>query len=405
MLKERDILELIKNGENSYIEFKEDTVSNKRLTREMIAFSNHRGGIILLGVDDNGNIVGMTRDDNNDRIFNLCTDLIMPRINPSYYEIVIGNKRVGIIEIENGYNKPYFIEERVTIDGKRQTVKVFYNRYGAQTKEITDRDELQRLFQSSKNIHYEIIPVSNSRFDDFERGFLEQYFEKFRKIDLRRKSFDEVENVLSNLDLIDRETKSPTIAGLLLFGENVSSFLPQAGVRVIHVSGREKSDEKVNHKVFESGILRNIENTMNYLYIANRHEMVINGVRRKDLYDYPLDALREIVVNAFAHRDYTIMGSKIYVWIFDDRIEITSPGRIPNTITKEGMKLGIAYHRNPVIMKFLYDAGLVEQLGQGIPRAIKLLEENGNPEMEIEEFQDQLTFVIYKRMTDNGGQR
>jgi len=402
LLSERGIVELIREGENSYIEFKEDTVSNKKLAREMVAFSNHRGGVILLGVDDNGNIVGITRDNNDDRIFNLCTDLINPRINPSYYEIAIEDKKVGVIEIETGYNKPYFIEERVTIDGKKKAVKVFYNRYGSQTKEITDRDELQRLFQSSKNIHYEIIPVRNAGFNDFQHGNLEQYFKKYRKIDLGIRHIDEVQNILSNLDLMDRETKSPTIAGLLLFGDNLSRFLPQAGVRIIHIDGREKSDEKIDHKVFESGILQNIRETMNYLYIVNRQRMVIDGLVRKDIYDYPLEALREIVVNAFAHRDYTIMGSKIYVWIFDDRIEITSPGKIPNTITKEGMKLGIAYHRNPIIMKFLYDAGFVEQLGQGIPRAIKLLEENRNPEMEIDEFQDRVTFTLYKRTTEAG---
>ncbi len=115
MMGEIEILKLIENGENSYVEFKEDSVENKKIAREIIALSNLKGGVIFMGVDDNGNIVGMTRRDNEERIMNICHDIVKPMIVPTYYEVMIGEVKVGVIEIENGYNKPYYIEEKVRL--------------------------------------------------------------------------------------------------------------------------------------------------------------------------------------------------------------------------------------------------------------------------------------------------
>ena len=167
MLSEIDVLKLIENGENSYVEFKEDAVDNKKVSREIIGLSNHKGGYILLGVDDNKNLVGLTRSDNEERVMNICHEMVKPKIIPTYYELMIGEVKVGVIEIENGCNKPYYIEEKVRLaESKTKTIRLYYNRYGSTTREIEERDELQRLFQASQNIHFEIIPASYAKLDD-----------------------------------------------------------------------------------------------------------------------------------------------------------------------------------------------------------------------------------------------
>ena len=399
MMGEIEILKLIENGENSYVEFKEDSVDNKKIAREIIALSNHKGGVLFLGVDDNGNIVGMARRDNEERITNICHDIVRPKINPSYYEVMIGEVKVGVIEIENGCNKPYYMEEKVrTEEGKSKTVKLYYNRYGSTTREIKERDELQRLFQASQNIHFEIIPASYAKLDDLDFDRIREYLKTYRKNTIMTEENKLI--LLQNLELIvnvDNELK-PTIAGLLLFGnDKVSRYLPQAGIMCVKIKGNNITDDKENHKFFERNAFDNFDDSFNFLKMYNTTSFIIEGALRKNYYDYPENAFRELLANAISHRDYTIAGSQISVWIYDNRIEIKSPGRLPNTVTIEKMKVGTKYHRNPVMVQYFYDANIVEKMGQGIPNVNKWLIENGNQELEIREEGDEVIVTMYKR--------
>ncbi len=390
MLNEKQILKLISDGENSYIEFKLDKIDNKKLAIEMIAFSNHKGGTIFLGVDDNAEIIGLTRDDNENRIMNICTDIIKPRIIPSYYEISIKDKKIGIIEIENGYNKPYFME--------KQNTMVYYLRYGTQSKQIKERDELQRLFQASQNIHYEIIPVSNANIDNLDMGKIKDYLLSYRNIELTEENQLRLLENLEIITLIENKLK-PTIAGLLLFGKNdaISRYLPQAGIMCVRIRGDKITDEKINHKFLQDDIFTNFKDAIHFFYLYNTHSFTIENITRKNLLDYPESAFRELLTNALIHRDYTISGNQIAIWIYDDRIEIRSPGALPNTITIERMKMGIKYHRNPLLAQYFYSANLMEGMGQGIPKVDKWLKENGNAELEIQEIEKEIIFTMYKR--------
>lgn len=400
MMGEIEILKLIENGENSYVEFKEDSVDNKKIAREIIALSNHKGGVIFFGVDDNGNIVGMTRRDNEERIMNICHDIVKPMIVPTYYEVMIGEVKVGVIEIENGYNKPYYIEEKVRLsEGGTKTVKLYYNRYGSTTREIEDRDELQRLFQASQNIHFEIIPASYAKLDDLDFDKIKEYLKTFRKKTIMTEENKIV--LLQNLELIvniDNVLK-PTIAGLLLFGKDkVSRYLPQAGIMCVKVKGNNITDDKENHNFFERNAFDNFNDSLSFFRLYNAASFKIKGAIRENYYDYPESAFRELIANAISHRDYTIAGSQIAVWIYNDRIEIKSPGRLPNTVTIEKMKVGIRYHRNQVIVQYFYDANIVERMGQGIPNVNSWLIENGNQELEIREEGDEVIVTMYKRV-------
>lgn len=399
MLSEIDVLKLIENGENSYVEFKEDAVDNKKVAREIIGLSNHKGGYIFLGVDDNKNLVGLTRSDNEERVMNICHDMVKPRIIPTYYELMIGEVKVGVIEIENGCNKPYYIEEKVRLaEGKTKTIRLYYTRHGSTTREIEERDELQRLFQASQNIHFEIIPASYAKLDDLDMGAIVSYLKSYRNVTTLVEDNKLV--LLQSLELVTtvNDTSKPTIAGLLLFGKNrVSKYLPQAGVMCVKVKGTKITNDKIDHKFFEGNAFDNFSESVKFFSLYNTTSFVIEGSFRKNIYDYPEKAFRELLVNALIHRDYTVAGSQISVWIYDDRVEIKSPGKLPNTVTVEKMKVGTRYHRNPVLVQYFYDADIVEKMGQGIPNANQWLKENGNPELEIREEGDEVIAIMYKR--------
>lgn len=399
MLGELEILKLIENKENSYVEFKEDSVENKKIAREIIGLSNHKGGVIFLGVDNNGNIVGITRTDNEERIMNICHDIVKPRIVPTYYEITIGEAKIGVIETENGCNKPYYMEEQVRIEGKTKlkAVKFYYNRYGSTTREVKDRDELQRLFQASQHIHFEVIPASYAKIDDLDLNAIDDYLKSYRSAVVLAE--DNKWILLGNLELVIKVDNilKPTIAGLILFGkEKVSKYLPQAGIMCVKVHGDAITDEKELPYFFEKHAFVNFRDTMDFFRKYNTTDYSIEGEKRKDYFDYPEKAFRELLANAIIHRDYTIAGSQISVWAYNNRLEIKSPGRLPNTITVEKMKVGSKYHRNPVLAQYFYDANIVEKAGQGIPKSNYWLKENGNPELEIREDGDEVIVTMYK---------
>ncbi|MFZ3207962.1 MAG: RNA-binding domain-containing protein [Geobacteraceae bacterium] len=392
MLNEQEILKLIANGENSYIEFKEDSADSKILAREIVAFSNHKGGYIFLGIDDSGNLAGLTRRDNEERVMNICSDLVRPIIDPSYYELAIGEKRIGVIEIERGCNKPYYLKDKSP---------KYYKRYGSTAREVKERDELQRLLQASGNLHYELLPASYSKLKDLDDFEIREFIRANRPtLEVDKLSEKEITNLYLNLDLIKEiiDDYQPTIAGLLLFGKGrVKRYLPQSGIMCVKVAGKEIVDEKENLKFFERNIFENYRDAVSFFYIYNAHAFEVTGIKRTDFFDYPEPAFRELLANALIHRDYTIFGTDIGLWIFDDRIEIRSPGGLPNTLTLENMKLGLKYHRNPVLAQYFFEAGMIERAGQGIIKCERWLKENGNPPLEIIEDENEVKVIMRKR--------
>ncbi|MFZ5518678.1 MAG: RNA-binding domain-containing protein [Candidatus Zhuqueibacterota bacterium] len=393
MLTEIEILRMIENGENSFVEFKDDRIANRDLAEEVIALSNHKGGYLFLGVSDDKQIVGLTREDNEERIMNICDDLVFPTVFPTYYETNIGETKIAIIELEVGSNKPYCIPKGAE---KKFNPDEIYIRQGSKSRKLKSRDELQRLFQASAHIHYEIIPVAYASMENFDLDFATDFLNKnIRQVSI---ASGNPETALKNLDLLVETEKGlqPTIAGLLLFGKGeIKKFLPQVGITSIKINGQSKTDQKIDHKFFNENLFANFNNAWNFFKIHNAKTYRIDGKNRIDKFDYPDKVFREILANACIHRDYTIAGSEIMVWIFEDRIEISSPGRLPNTISIEKMKSGAKYHRNPILAQFFAYYGIVEMLGQGVLMANLWLKENGNPELQIEENEEEVVVTIF----------
>lgn len=404
MLK-KQLLEIIQNGESSGVEFKRDDIRPEQLARELVAFSNLKGGMVILGINDNGEILGINRTNIEEWAMNIGTTLINPSIIPFYEELIVEGKKLAVIKVDMGVAKPYALKE-----GERLS---FYIRVG-NTNRLVDRDQLRRLFQSSLGIHYEITPVGRAEFNELDFMRIRYYFNKIRGFtDIpTNDNKEEWTKLLVNNEYMIRTEDGDnvsTIVGNLLFAREPKKFLPQAGIYCVSFKGCEKDYDTKERTVLDLPGVGNfseenarlisgglIEET---LLFAQRHlsSEELDGARRVRVWEIPPEVLREAICNAIAHRDYTI-ATEIEFYIFEDRVEIISPGMLPNTVNVERMKAGCRVARNPILMQSLRDYGYVEHMGMGVRNKIirGMLEFNKS---EPGLFEDETSFkvVLWKK--------
>ncbi len=396
----RDVLsELLRDGENSGVEFKRDSVTPEKLAREMAALLNLEGGVILLGVEDDGAVSGLRRDPKKreEWVMEVARTHLRPGVIPFWEtsEMPDGNV-VGVISLPaDAPDKPY--------KAKRGSAWMTQVRVGTTTRDASD-DEEMRLYAQSRRLLYDHKPVPGAMLDDYDMRRLTNYFR-----DIRQQECPELADLegwsrlLVNVDLAfeDRGRALPSVGGLLLFGKDPNRCLPQAGITAVAFGGVEK-DYDIKARAFLRGPLVSlfapdddpyrgrypklarsfsepaavievgvIEKALDFVARATDVEGFVDRTgRRRERWDYPLDAVREAVVNAVAHRDYTIGGTDIELAIYPDRLEVISPGRLPNTATVEKLRLGYRSLRNDVIRDLLTAYGYIEALGLGIPRKI-----------------------------------
>ena len=385
-MKQDEIREIINNGENSYIEFKEESIKAKELAEEIVAFANSEGGIILIGVDDDGNIKGVSDTLIEEKVMNVCRNNCIPNIIPNYQSINIEGKTIAIITVQKGLNKPYY-----TIDHK------YYIRVGT-TKRIASREELLRLFEANGALHFDISPVEDTSIRDLNIDVIRDYFQKYNAFDLYDESSEATERILINSDILKEVNNKVlcTVGGLLVFGKTTEKKLPQNGASFAHFKGTEITDELIDKKVITGRIQDIAEQLMVVIKNNMKTPSVINGLRREEKEEYPSLVLREAIVNTLVHRNYSITGSKIRIFMFDDRIEFHSPGRLPNTVTIEKMKIGISYARNPFLVKYMENLRYIDQLGRGIPMILKSMKEAGAKDPLLQELGEEFILTLYK---------
>lgn len=384
-MDERNLFEIIVNGENSYIEFKEEDIRAKELAEEIVAFANSEGGIILIGVSDNGDIKGVKSDKIEETVMNICRNNCIPYIVPDFEGVEVNGKKVAIVNIPKGMNKPYY-----TADHK------YYIRVGT-TKRIASREELLRLFEGTGSLHFDISPVESTTIKDLNLDIIRDYFMKYNTFDLFEESDNTVRRILVNADILKEvEGKTVcTVGGLLIFGKEPEKYLPQNGVSFAHFRGNEITDELIDKKII-TGRLQDIAEQLMVVIKNNiKTPSFISGLKREEKREYPTIVMREAIVNSLVHRNYSINGSKIRVFMFDNRIEFRSPGRLPNTVTIEKMKIGVSYGRNPFLIKYMENMRYIDQLGRGIPMIIKNMKEAGAKEPLLKEYGEEFILTIF----------
>jgi len=369
-----ELAELLRNGENSGVEFKRDDILPERLAREVSGLANLLGGRILLGVEDDGTVSGLARGRQRAEEWSMqvVRDHIQPPLIP-YWEVIEWEPGVliGIVSIpEAAPDKPY----KAKLGNHFQT----FVRVGTLTREAT-REEEGRLYQAAGILRYDIKPVPGSRVSDLDQGRLDDYFGRVLGRAMPG-SNEQRETILVNTDIaiVDREFKPPTVGGMVLFGTSPNRFLKQAGISATSYPGVDKSYAANDLEEIQGPLVSlfdpagrivergTIDRAMAFVERnMGRSSRLVEGVRR-DTPDYPIEAVRETIVNAVVHRDYTIALVNIELGMYSDRLEVVSPGRLPNTVTIAKMKEGYRASRNELLKDILRDYGYVESRGMGV---------------------------------------
>lgn len=377
-----ELLELIANGESSGVEFKRDDVRPEQLAKEIVALANFQGGRILLGVEDDGSISGIQRVGLETWVMDTVFGrYVHPLILPFYEEVLVEDRRVAVITIQSGMTKPYVLRHNGRED--------IYVRVGS-TSRLATREQQARLFASGGMLHAEVLPVSGTTFTDLSLERLTDYLVHYVRDADVPSSANAWEEWLTRLGFMARiadGTCACSVVGLTLFGRSPRRALPQAGVRWMAFSGDTKEYQALDdavldgplvaltrgevddpREVMEPGLVERLIERMTP-FVSTEAASVDQSMRRSRTWHYPVEAVREALLNALVHRDWT-RSLEVEVVGYGDRLEITSPGALPNAMTVEKMLAGQRSPRNPLLVEVMRDYGYVDARGMGVRRKI-----------------------------------
>ncbi|MBF0236694.1 MAG: putative DNA binding domain-containing protein [SAR324 cluster bacterium] len=355
-----EILQILAQGEDSRNQFKKDVNNPDSLAQELIAFSNTLGGKIFVGVDDDGSISGLTTEDIrriNQLLSNVASQKINPAINPLTEIVTLEQGRILVIDVFKGINKPY--------QDKNGTIWV---KSGADKRKATAREEIQRLFQESGMVHADVISAQGMTITDLDMPYFSSFFQKRYGETLEAQKLN-LEQTISNLNLGNNGILN--ITGAMLFAQSPSSRLPSYIVKAAAFPGDSITTESYIDSRDINGKLSDIfQQTVGFILSNTKQVQGEQGVNSLGKPEIPKIVLEELVANALVHRDYFIL-SPIRVFIFADRIEIISPGHLPNNLTVANIKAGNSNTRNPVLASFAYQILPYRGFGSGILRALE----------------------------------
>jgi ATP-dependent DNA helicase RecG len=377
----QSIAQIILRGEDSRTQFKRQ-IDADSLCAEMAAFSNFQGGLLIIGVNDNGSIAGLEAIEiqklNND-ISNVATQKITPPIYPTTAIVEIENKLVLVIEIQKGSAKPYSTNKGV-----------YWTKVGADKGRLS-REELLRLFQETGSVTADEIPVFGTNCEsDLDRPYFYAYFEQYYRSTIEDQAMP-LSQLLENMGLAQNGLF--TLAGLLLFGKNIERFRSSFQIKAVSFYGNSITETAYKSSIDISGNLESqFRGAMSFLKNNLNFIQGNQGFNSNGKLEIAEIALEEIVQNALLHRDYT-KNSAIKVLIFEDRVEIISPGKLPNHLTIERIKNGNSVVRNNVLVSFGGRIIPYRGLGSGIRR---VLENHPNTDF-INDIDGEQFTVILKR--------
>jgi len=384
-MEEFELFERISQGEGFHTEFKIVLPDNIELAKDIVCFANTDGGQLFIGVDDTGGIVGIEDVEGSMRkVDDIAYSRCRPSITVVQETITIDDKTILIVHVPKGRQRPYH-----TSSGQ------FYIRSTNRCRQAS-REELLRIFQASESIYFDETTVSNAHWDDLDLEYFNDFLDKYLHL---RPEKNEIQNYLRNLHLVNGNNK-PTLAGLLLFGKKPQQYLPNMRVICAFIKGTDLAIPPTDRKNLTGRISEWIEDAQKFLRLYLREEHKIKGFENEIEFEIPGVALREAIVNGIAHRNYTIDGP-IRIIVYLDRVEIRTPGKLPDTVTIESMKIsGSHILRNPTIYNVLLKMGLVTDLGAGVRRMIQLVRDRSNQEVTLEELENEFIVVFPRKKSD-----
>lgn len=357
-----ELLAQIALGEDSRRQFKRDVTNADALAAEMVAFANSEGGTIFFGVADDGSVPGLSREDVariNQLISNAASQNVRSALTVRTENVgVEGERLVIVLTVPQGQDKPYFDRQGV-----------IWLKSGSDKRRINSKEELRRLFQSVGQFHADELPtkagldkLDKLRLRDFLRDFYQQPWPDSPEEQLR---------LLKNLNLATDEGEL-NLAGVLLFAERPELIKPSFIIKAVSFPGTSIADSNYLDSEDFAGPLRALFDDSMAFVKRNLHKVQagqsFNSPGKPEI---PLSVFEELLVNALVHRDY-LVEAPIRLLIFTDRIEIISPGHLPNNLTVPKILTGNSNIRNPILLSYVAKGLLPYRgLGSGIKRAVE----------------------------------
>lgn len=355
------LLELIARGEDSGLEFKADVSNEKSLAQELVAFANSNGGILLIGVGDDGSVTGLNSEDMrriNTLLANASSGNVRPSINAQTTNVVLEDGIVMVVSIPGGVSNIY-----TDNDG------VIWIRSGASKRKATSWEEIQRLFQSSGLVHGDGIEVPGMTIVDLDHGYFREFYEKEY-----RQSLDSVDiplpQLLANMNLMQNGNLNRS--GVLLFSKNPTAKLPVFMIKAVAYPGTDISvDQYIDSQDITGKVIEQYQQITSFIGRNIRYVQNDKGINTVGDPEIPGIVFEELLANAIIHRDYFV-SAPIRVFIFKDRIEIISPGSLPNNLTVANIIQGNSNIRNPILASFATKILPYRGLGSGIRRSLQV---------------------------------
>lgn len=369
----------VSSHEGKMLEFKRDLSSPIKPLRTIVAFANSAGGRLVVGVEDDGTVIGVADPlGEEERITSLITDRISPQMVPAVDLLTLGDKTVLVVDVPLSTRRPHFMVEQGPEHG-------VYVRLGSTTRQA-DPALVAELERNARGVAFEDLPEPRATLSDLDLAALSK---------LRRRDTSAEDLLALGLAVRQGQEIVPTYAGILAACADPTRFLTSAWVqcgRLRGASGTDIFDQIEIH----GPIPEAVDQLMEFL-LKNAYKTAVFGeVRRRDVYSIPVEAVREVVVNALVHANYSERSTPIRVAFYDDRIQIDSPGLLLPGMTVESMRRASRL-RNPSLARIFREAGIMEQWGTGVQRVYDQIAEAGLPEPQVEEVMDRVRFTIFVR--------
>ena len=390
--------DMLFSGESVNVEYKVAVPKDSaKYMKTVVAYANGRGGKIIFGVDDKTlEVVGMDTDSifqTIDAITNAISDNCEPTILPDITLQTVEDKTVIVVEIFPGKMRPYYIKSKGMVSGT-------YVRSAGTTRPVADY-MLKELILEGQNRYYdcEICEGLTITPEDIERLCAEMKATAIRNTlteGEKLKVKDVTQNVLISWGVLAEKDGAivPTNAYALLTGQ--ARFQPVIQCAVF--KGKDRA-YFVDRREFEGSIQDQMEAAFQYVLEKINRGMRIQGMYRQDMYELPVDSVREMIANSVAHRSYLEPGN-IQVALFDDRLEVTSPGMLLNGVAIKKMKEGYSKPRNRAIASAFSYMKIIEKWGSGIPRILRECSEYGLPEPEFIDFDGDFRVNMYRQLPE-----
>lgn len=357
-------------------EYKRDLSSPTKPLRTIVAFANSAGGQLVVGVADDGTVVGVADPlSEEERLASLIADSIEPQLVPAIDLVTLVDKTVLVVDVPLSTRRPHYIKSQGIAAG-------VYVRLGSTTR-VADPALVAELERSARGIAFEDLPEPRASVTDLDLGALGE---------LRRRATSRKDLIALGLAVKHGDKVVPTNAGLVVACDHPDDYMPSAWVLCGRLRGPNGTD--IFDQVEIHGLLPHaVEQVMAFLTKHAYKTALFGEVRRRDVYSIPTEAIREVIINALVHASYAERGTPIRVAFHDDRIVVESPGLLMAGLTVDNL-LGVSRLRNPDVARVFRDAGLIEQWGSGLPRVIEEVTAAGHGAPTIEEVVDRVRVTI-----------